>query len=76
MYTRGGRFVHDPAEWSPRLRATKRFTLPGLDRVEALSNLRGRPESGFLRAQVTREVNRTRAAVREALATADAVGGA
>lgn len=75
MYTRGGRFAHDPAEWSPRLRATKRFTLPGLDRVELLSTLRGRPESGFLRAQITREVNRTRTAVREALAASAGVAG-
>jgi hypothetical protein len=51
------------------------LTLPGLDRVETLSNLRGRPEAGFLRAQITREVNRMRAAVREALATAGAAGG-
>jgi N-acetylated-alpha-linked acidic dipeptidase len=68
MYTRGGRFHHDPAEWSPILRATKRFTLPGLNQAEALAELRGTPEHGFLRAQLTREVNRARAAVREAVA--------
>jgi len=67
MYTRGGRFHHDPAEWSPILRATKRFTLPGLNKAEALSGLRGTQEHGFLRAQLVREVNRARAAVREAL---------
>ena len=67
MYTRGGRFHHDPAEWSPILRATKRFTLPGLNKAEALAQLAGQPEEGFLRAQLTRELNRTRAAVREAM---------
>jgi len=68
MYTRGGRFHHDPAEWSPILRATRRFTLPGLNKAEALAGLRGTPEHGFLRAQIVREVNRARVAVRDALA--------
>ena len=67
MYTRGGRFHHDPAEWSPILRATKRFTLPGLNKAEALPQLSGQPEQGFLKAQLTRELNRARAAVREAV---------
>ena len=65
MYTRGGRFAHDPAEWSPIMRATKRFTLPGLNRVEGLAAL-AEGDAGFLRAQIVRELNRTRAAVREA----------
>jgi hypothetical protein len=67
MYTRGGRFHHDPAEWSPILRATRRFTLPGLNKAQGLTQLEGQPEHGFLKAQATREVNRTRAAVRDAL---------
>jgi N-acetylated-alpha-linked acidic dipeptidase len=67
MYTRGGRFHHDPAEWSPILRATKRFTMPGLNKAEALPSLAGTPEHGFLVTQLTREVNRTRAALREAM---------
>jgi hypothetical protein len=66
MYSRGGRFHHDPAEWSPVLRATKRFTLPGLARAEGLAQLGGSRESGFLKAQVVRELNRVRAAVRDA----------
>lgn len=66
MYTRGGRFHHDPAEWSPILRATKRFTLPGLNKAENFPQLAGQPEQRFLRAQLTRELNRTRTAVREA----------
>ena len=67
MYTTGGRFHHDPAEWSPILRATRRFTLPGLNKAEGLPALAGTPDRGFLRTQVLREVNRTRAAVREAM---------
>lgn len=70
MYTKGGRFHHDPAEWSPILRATKRFTMPGLNKAEALAELRGTPEHGFLMAQLGREINRTRVAVREATAVA------
>jgi hypothetical protein len=68
VYTKGGRFHHDPAEWSPILRATKRFTMPGLNKADALPSLVGTPEHGFLVTQLTREVNRTRAALREATA--------
>jgi peptidase M28-like protein len=66
MYTRGGRFHHDPAEWSPILRATRRFTLPGLNKAESFAQLSGQPEQRFLKAQLIRELNRTRTAVREA----------
>jgi N-acetylated-alpha-linked acidic dipeptidase len=66
LYTRGGRFQHDPAEWSPIMRATRRFTLPGLNRADGLAALAGTPQAGFLRAQLVREVNRARTAVREA----------
>ena len=67
MYTRGGRFHHDPAEWSPILRATKRFTLPGLNTAESLLHLSDVSEQRFLSAQLAREVNRARSAVREAI---------
>lgn len=67
MYTRGGRFHHDPAEWSPILRATKRFTLPGLNTAARLPQLADESERRFLRAQLTRELNRARTAVREAI---------
>jgi N-acetylated-alpha-linked acidic dipeptidase len=67
MYTRGGRFHHDPAEWSPILRATKRFTLPGLNKADSYAGLTDRSEQRFLSAQLTREVNRVRAAVRDAI---------
>jgi hypothetical protein len=68
MYTKGGRFHHDPAEWSPILRATKRFTMPGLNKAEALSSLGDASKRRFLATQLTREINRTRAALREATA--------
>ena len=67
MYTRGGRFHHDPAEWSPILRATKRFTLPGLQPGGGPCRARPVPEQRFLKAQLTRELNRARTAVREAI---------
>jgi hypothetical protein len=67
MYTRSGRFHHDPAEWSPILRATKRFTLPGLNKADGLAELDGRAEAGFLRTQLVRELNRARVAMREAM---------
>lgn len=66
MYTKGGRFHHDPAEWSPILRATKRFTLPGLNKAEAMRGLADAGERRFLATQLQREVNRVRAAVRDA----------
>ena len=58
MFTRGGRFQHDPAEWSPMLRATRRYTLPALARADLLPSLAGSFEYGFLRTQLVREVNR------------------
>ena len=67
IYTRGGRFHHDPAEWSPILRATKRFTLPGLNKAEGLAQIEGQPEHGFLKTQLVRELNRTRAVVGDAI---------
>jgi hypothetical protein len=44
--------------------------MPGLNKAEALADLRGTPEHGFLMAQLGREINRTRVAVREATAVA------
>ncbi|MGE0812286.1 MAG: M28 family peptidase [Vicinamibacterales bacterium] len=66
MYTKGGRFQHDPAEWSPILRATKRFTMPGLNAADGLAALAGTRDRGFLETQLLREANRARTAVREA----------
>lgn len=75
IYTRGGRFSHDPAEWSPIMRATKQFTLPGLARAQGLAALGERSEAGFLRAQLVREINRARTAVRAARRELGAQGG-
>jgi len=78
VYSRRGRFFHDPAEWSPIMRASGRYVLPGLRPAAALPALAGTRDYGFLRAQLLRESNRVRAALREAsalaLETAEALG--
>jgi hypothetical protein len=66
VYSQGGRFQHDPAEWSPVMRATKQAVLMGLAKAGGLPALAGQPEYGFLRAQVVRESNRVLTALREA----------
>jgi N-acetylated-alpha-linked acidic dipeptidase len=66
IYSQSGRFHHDPAEWSPIMRATGQYTLPALSKAAALPELAGRPEFGFLRAQAVRERNRVVAALEEA----------
>ena len=78
VYSRRGRFFHDPAEWSPIMRASGRYVLPGLSPAGALASLAGTRDYGFLRVQLLRESNRVRAALREgtalAVETADALG--
>lgn len=78
VYSRRGRFFHDPAEWSPIMRASGRYVLPGLSPAAALPSLAGTRDYGFLRAQLVRECNRVRAALRDAsalaLETAEALG--
>lgn len=66
IYSQSGRFYHDPAEWSPIMRATAQHTLSGLGKAAGLSQLAGQFEYGFLRAQVVRETNRVVATLREA----------
>jgi hypothetical protein len=66
IYSQSGRFRHDPAEWSPIMRATGRYTLAALGKAAGLAQLAGQPEYGFLRAQVLRERNRVVTALREA----------
>lgn len=80
VYSQGGRFQHDPAEWSPIMRATGQHVLPGLGKAAALPQLAGQSDYGFLRAQAVRERNRVVTALREARrlveATLDAVSPA
>jgi hypothetical protein len=77
VYSQGGRFQHDPAEWSPIMRATTQSTLTSLGKAAGLPQLDGQPTYGFLRAQVVREANRVEAALRDAVreieATLDAL---
>ena len=70
VYSRRGRFFHDPAEWSPIMRASGRYVLPGLSPAAALPSLAGTRDYGFLWAQLLRECNRVRAALRDASALA------
>ncbi len=76
VYSQGGRFQHDPAEWSPVMRATRQALLTGLAKAANLPGLAGQPEYGFLRAQAVREANRVLTALREARRLADAASGA
>jgi N-acetylated-alpha-linked acidic dipeptidase len=65
-YTKGGRFVHDPAEWSPIMRNTKSSLFPGLNPGMNLPELDGSDSYGFVRAGVVRHLNRTVDALRHA----------
>jgi len=66
LYSRAGRFQHDPAEWSPIMRATGESLLAGLGKAAGLPELHGQPAYGFLRAQTVREANRVTTALRDA----------
>ncbi|MBE3095585.1 MAG: M28 family peptidase, partial [Planctomycetes bacterium] len=68
IYSQVGRFAHDPTEWSPIMRATKQYTLAALAKSTGLVQLGDTPDYGFLRAQIVREANRVRTALREAVA--------
>jgi hypothetical protein len=74
VYSQGGRFAHDPAEWSPIMRPTGGAALPGLAPAAALPGLAGKPEYGFLKAQLIRERNRVTEALRDAAAVAREAG--
>jgi peptidase M28-like protein len=65
IYSASGRFHHDPADWTPRLRAKTEPRLGGLAKAAALVELDGTPLERFLRAQLTRERNRLVTALRE-----------
>jgi hypothetical protein len=66
IYSQVGRFAHDPAEWSPIMRSTRQYTLVALSKSGGLPQLAGQSDYGMLKAQVVREANRVRTALREA----------
>jgi hypothetical protein len=74
IYSQSGRFQHDPAEWSPLMRSTSRYTMASLQQAGALPGLAGQFEYGFLKAQVTRERNRVVTGLADALALIDRSG--
>jgi N-acetylated-alpha-linked acidic dipeptidase len=57
-YSKGGRFSHDPAEWSPIMRNTRTSVFPGLNSALALEDLRDREYFGFVKAGIKRQLNR------------------
>lgn len=65
-YSQGGRFSHDPAEWSPIMRNAKSSVFPGLNPGLALGNLVGSHNYGFVKTGVVRQLNRTIDALRTA----------
>ncbi|MFU8816998.1 MAG: hypothetical protein ACNA7W_16750 [Pseudomonadales bacterium] len=65
-YTKGGRYTHDPAEWSSIMRNTKSSLFPGLNPGLALPDLEGTDAYGFVKAGVVRHLNRTVDAFHEA----------
>lgn len=71
LYSQSGRFYHDPAEWSPVMRATGQYTLASIGKAAGLPQLAGQAEYGFLQAQVVREFNRVVTALREATRLVD-----
>jgi N-acetylated-alpha-linked acidic dipeptidase len=71
-YSKGGRYTHDPAEWSPIMRNTRSSLFPGLNPGLALGELDGRHAYGFVRTGVVRQLNRTLDALREATERCDA----
>ena len=65
-YSKGGRFTHDPAEWSPIMRNTKSSLFPGLNPGLALAELQSSDSYGFVKTGVVRQLNRTLDALRTA----------
>ena len=65
-YTKGGRYTHDPAEWSPIMRNTKSSLFPALNPGLQLAALHGDDAYGFVRTGVVRHLNRTVDALLEA----------
>ena len=58
VYSKGGRYTHDPAEWTPIMRNTRSGLFPGLAAGAALSDLDGSDQYGFVRTGAVRQLNR------------------
>jgi hypothetical protein len=71
LYTRGGRFHHDPADWLPTVRQAGSPMLPALSAATVLPNLSGQPDYRFLRTQMVREINRLHTALHQAVRLAE-----
>lgn len=65
-YSKGGRYDHDPAEWSPVMSDVRSHLFPGLSGAEALSGLHGTERYGFLKASLLRQANRAADLFRQA----------
>lgn len=57
-YSKGGRFTHDPAEWSPIMRNTRSSVFPGLNAIDALDEIKDTELEGFVKTGIRRQVNR------------------
>lgn len=68
VYTKGGRHVHDPAEWSPLMRNDRSSLFPSLSAGFSLADLAGQHEFGFVKAGLVRQMNRVVDGFREATA--------
>lgn len=71
-YSKGGRYDHDPAEWSPVMSDVRSHLFPGLSGAEALDSLRGTEKYGFLKASLLRQANRATDLFRQAARLAGA----
>lgn len=77
VYSRGGRYVNDPAELSPIMRNSRNTQFPGLADGLHLAELQGQPKSGFVLAGLIRQLNRATDQLRSATKLArDGTAGA
>jgi hypothetical protein len=76
VYTKGGRHVHDPAEWSPLMRNDRSSLFPSLGAGFSLNDLAGQQEYGFVKAGLVRQMNRVIDGFREAKGVCQAASAA
>lgn len=70
VYSRGGRYVNDPAELSPIMRNNRNTQFPGLADGLHLSGHEDSGQFGFIKAGLTRQLNRATDQLRSAVALA------